>query len=104
MSSLNINNLYETMWEKNMKRYEKFDGILKKIHNRIKYNARLEKTYCFFQIPEFIFGVPLYNINDMKDEELNELREIVNNEYERRQEERRELLESIRKAYIASYE
>jgi|TARA_B100001123_G_C15020995_1_gene911481 ribosomal protein S13 len=44
------------------------------------------------------------NINDMKDEELNELREIVNNEYERRQEERRELLESIRKGYISSYE
>ena len=66
MSSLNINNLYETMWEKNMKRYEKFDGILKKIHNRIKYNARLEKTYCFFQIPEFIIGTPLYNINDLK--------------------------------------
>ena len=66
MSSLNINNLYETMWEKNMKRYEKFDGVLKKIHNRIKYNARLEKTYCFFQIPEFIIGVPLYNIEDLK--------------------------------------
>tara|TARA_Y100000590_G_scaffold425594_1_gene533766 strand:- start:14093 stop:14536 length:444 start_codon:yes stop_codon:yes gene_type:complete len=66
MSSLNINNLYETIWEKNMKRYEKFDGILKKIHNRIKYNARLEKTYCFFQIPEFIIGVPLYNIEDLK--------------------------------------
>ncbi len=44
------------------------------------------------------------NINDMKDEELNELREIVNNEYERRQEERTELLESIRKGYISSYE
>ena len=44
------------------------------------------------------------NINDMKDEELNELREIVNNEYERRQEERRELLESIRKGDISSYE
>ena len=68
MSSLNINNLYETMYERNLKRYEKFDGILQKIHNRIKYNAGKEKTYCFFQIPEFIFGVPLYNINDMKEQ------------------------------------
>ena len=24
-----------------------------------------EKTYCFFQIPEFIIGVPLYNIEDL---------------------------------------
>tara|TARA_B100000519_G_C14141252_1_gene389932 strand:- start:32 stop:433 length:402 start_codon:yes stop_codon:yes gene_type:complete len=54
------------MWEKNIKRYEKFDDVLKKIHNRIKYNARIEKTFCFFQIPEFIIGVPLYNIDDLK--------------------------------------
>ena len=66
MSSLNINNLYETMYERNLKRYEKFDGILQKIHNRIKYNASKEKTYCFFQIPEFIIGTPLYNIEDLK--------------------------------------
>ena len=37
------------------------------------------------------------NIGDMKDEELNELKEIVNKEYEKRQEKRRELLESIKK-------
>ena len=74
MSSLNINNLYETMWERNMKRYEKFDGILKKIHNRIKYNARNEKTYCFFQIPEFIIGIPLYNIEDLKKYLMESLR------------------------------
>ena len=46
--------------------YEKIDDVLKKIHNRIKYNARIEKTFCFFQIPEFIIGVPLYNIDDLK--------------------------------------
>tara|TARA_B100001750_G_scaffold68011_1_gene54093 strand:- start:1017 stop:1190 length:174 start_codon:yes stop_codon:yes gene_type:complete len=44
------------------------------------------------------------NIGDMKDEELNELKEIVNKEYEKRQEKRRELLESIKKGYISSYE
>ena len=40
----------------------------------------------------------------MKDEELNELKEIVNKEYEKRQEKSRELLESIKKGYISSYE
>jgi len=74
MSSLNINNLYETMWERNMKRYEKFDGILQKVHNRIKYNAKNEKTYCFFQIPEFIIGTPLYNIEDLKNYLMDSLR------------------------------
>lgn len=67
MSSLDINNLYDRINERNTKRLEKFDDILKKIHNRILYNANLEKTYCFFQIPEFIIGVPLYNVNDLKN-------------------------------------
>ena len=61
------------MYQKNIKRLENFDDILRRIHNRIKYNARLEKTYCFFQIPEFIIGVPLYNINDLKKYIINAL-------------------------------
>ena len=67
MSSLIINSLYETIYERNLKRYEKFDDILRKLHNRIKYNAKNEKTFCFFQIPEFIIGVPLYDIEDLKE-------------------------------------
>ena len=73
MSSLNINNLYETSYKKNIQRLENFDNILKKIHNRIKYNAKIEKTFCFYQIPEFIFGVPLYNIDDLKQYIMNSL-------------------------------
>ena len=67
MSSLDISNLYNKINERNTKILEKFDDILKKVHNRILYNANLEKTYCFFQIPEFIIGVPLYNVNDLKN-------------------------------------
>jgi hypothetical protein len=66
MSTLNINELYETMYSKNINRLQKFDGILKCIHNKIKYNAKQERTSCFYQIPEFIIGVPLYNINDLR--------------------------------------
>jgi hypothetical protein len=67
MSSLNITHLYEQMNEKNLKRYEKFDGILQKIHNRIRYNSKLERMHCFYQIPEFIIGTPLYNVSDLQD-------------------------------------
>tara|TARA_Y100001958_G_scaffold148360_1_gene129950 strand:+ start:200 stop:646 length:447 start_codon:yes stop_codon:yes gene_type:complete len=73
MSSLNINELYGTIHEKNIKRLEHFDNILKKIHTRIKCCAQKEETYCFFQIPEFIFGVPLYNINDLRKYLINSL-------------------------------
>ena len=74
MSSLNINSLYETMYERNLKRYEKFDNILRRLHNRITYHAKNEKTYCFFQIPEFIIGTPLYNIEDLKNYLMDSLR------------------------------
>tara|TARA_B110000285_G_C14600264_1_gene370347 strand:- start:112 stop:540 length:429 start_codon:yes stop_codon:yes gene_type:complete len=74
MTSLNIDDLYETIDEKNNKRLEKFDGILTKIHSRIKYNSNLERTFCFFQIPEFIIGVPLYNVSDLRNYIINSLK------------------------------
>lgn len=74
MSSLNIDDLYETIDEKNNKRLKKFDGILKQIHTRIKYYAKLERTFCFFQIPEFIIGVPLYNVSDLRNYIINSLK------------------------------
>ena len=74
MSSLNITDLYGKINERNLKRYEKFDDVLKKIHIRIKYNASLEKTFCFYQIPEFIIGVPLYDVNEMKTYVINSLK------------------------------
>lgn len=67
MSSLNINDLYNISQKKNIQRLENFDNILKKIHLRIRLSAQQEKTFCFYQIPEFIIGVPLYNVNDLKN-------------------------------------
>jgi len=66
MSTLNINDLYDSINNKNFKRMKKFDDILVQIHRRIKYHADLEQTFCLYSIPEFIFGIPLYNINDLK--------------------------------------
>ena len=73
MSQLSITDLYSTINEKTIKRMEIYDGVLVKCHCRIKYNSSLERTYCFFQIPEFIIGVPLYNTNDMKTYIINSL-------------------------------
>ena len=47
--------------------------ILQKCHKRIKYNSTLERTYCFFQIPEFVIGVPLYDINELRTYVMNSL-------------------------------
>ena len=74
MSSLNINDLYRNHHKKNEVRIRIFDDILKKIHLRIKYNASNEKMYCFYNIPEFIIGVPLYDIDELKMYLINSLK------------------------------
>ena len=52
---------------------ETYDSILKKCHTRIKYYSKFEKTTCFFAIPEFIFGVPLYNVIELRTYMMNSL-------------------------------
>ena len=74
MSQLRINDLYNKKNEKNLKRLEIYDSVLVKCHERIKYNSNFERTYCFYQIPEFIIGVPLYNINEMRKYIINSLK------------------------------
>ena len=51
-----------------------------------------------------ILEIILMRITEMNDKELNELRERINKEYDKRQEERRRVVETIRKGYISSYE
>ena len=73
MSQLKISDLYKEINNKKIKKLETFDSILKQCHQRILHNSKLERTYCFFNIPEFIFGVPLYDINDLTKYILNSL-------------------------------
>ena len=51
-----------------------------------------------------ILEIILMRITEMNDNELNELRERINKEYDKRQEEKRRVVETIRKGYISSYE
>ena len=74
MSQLNIKDLYSTINSKNVKRMEIYDNILQKCHQRIKYNSTMERVYCFFQIPEFIIGVPIYNVEELKVYIMNSLK------------------------------
>ena len=74
MSTLDIKDLYSTINEKTIKRLEIYDSVLVKCHKKIKYNSSLEKTYCFFQIPEFIIGTPLYKITEMRTYIINSLK------------------------------
>ena len=74
MSQLKMSDLFATMDDKLKKRLEIYDSVLVKCHKRIKYNSSLERTYCFYQVPEFIIGVPIFDINEMRTYIINSLK------------------------------
>jgi hypothetical protein len=66
-SQLNIDELYNSAKRKELKKYETFDKILLRCHTRIKLYAENRKTECLYQIPQFIIGVPLYNVSELQE-------------------------------------
>jgi len=67
MSQLNIHKLYESSRRKELKKFETFDKILQRCHNKITLYADNRKTECIYEVPEFIIGVPLYDINELRE-------------------------------------
>mgnify|MGYP006129307197 FL=1 len=74
MSQIDMKELYSTINQKTLKRMELYDSILQKCHSRILYNSGLQRTYCFYQIPEFVIGTPLYDIIELRNYVMNSLK------------------------------
>ena len=74
MSQIDMKELYSTINQKTLRRMELYDSILKKCHSRILYNSGLQRTYCFYQIPEFVIGIPLYDIIELRNYVMNSLK------------------------------
>ena len=74
MSQIDMKELYSTINQKTLRRMELYDSILKKCHSRILYNSNLQRTYCFYQIPEFVIGTPLYDIGELRNYVMNSLK------------------------------
>ena len=74
MSQIDMKELYSTINQKTLRRMELYDSILKKCHSRILYNSGLQRTYCFYQIPEFVIGTPLYDIGELRNYVMNSLK------------------------------
>ena len=74
MSQIDMKELYSTINHKTLKRMELYDSILKKCHSRILYNSGIQRTYCFYQVPEFVIGTPLYDITELRNYVMNSLK------------------------------
>jgi len=61
-SYISLSELYNMKKEKDRKKIEYYNTILTKCHDKIKNTAKLGGTNIFYEIPYFIFGLPLYDM------------------------------------------
>ena len=63
---INIDELYERQHKKDLKQVSIFNKILARIHNKIKITSRsrIGDKHIWFNVPEYIFGEPVYKQAD----------------------------------------
>lgn len=60
---LNINNLHNEIEKRETRKNKTYQTILEKVQYRIiTVNKKSNDCYCFYIVPTFIFGVPLYDM------------------------------------------
>ncbi len=74
MKRLNILDLHRTINEKKERQSVCFENVLGKIHKKIEKSAAEKKLRCVYEIPTFIFGLPLFDLNDCIEFVMNELK------------------------------
>jgi len=64
--TLDIDELYEKQHKRDMKQLSIYNKLLNRIHKRIKHITRVKKneTHIFYNVPEYIFGEPIYDNKD----------------------------------------
>ncbi len=62
---INIDELHHINTRRLKNRLKIYDEVLQKCHTKIKKTAQTPKgsTFCFYIIPNYVFGIPLYDIN-----------------------------------------
>ena len=73
--SFSINEIHKKQKEKEKNRLDIYQNISVKCFKKIKETSLNEETFCFFQLPEYIPGLPIYNITECVMFLLNVLHE-----------------------------
>ena len=64
MKQLSVRDLTVQIQARQLKRHQIFDKILEMCYNNIKRNADKSQLFCLFEVPEFVIGMPLYDLNE----------------------------------------
>jgi hypothetical protein len=62
--SFTIQDIHKKQKEKENNRLTIYKNITSKCFKKIKESSLNEETFCFFQIPEYIPGLPIYNMTE----------------------------------------
>lgn len=63
MNSININDLYKIQNRKEEERIMIYNKILDKFYYKIKYLAKMGRISFYYNLPDIIYGLPLYDKN-----------------------------------------
>lgn len=73
MSKLNILELHRNIKEKNDRKKDTFEKVLCFCHRRITMATENKQLRCYFEVPEYIVGYPLFDLNECIKYLLNSL-------------------------------
>lgn len=76
-SKVNLDELFDYKKQHSIHTVQTFNRILERIHSRIKLTSRQknENECCWFVVPEFILGIPRYDLADCVAYIVHELQE-----------------------------
>jgi hypothetical protein len=73
-SRLNINDLQKDVYLRQMKNAEVYSKILELVHKKIiMTNDRTMDFHCFYTLPNYIYGFPLFNLQKCMEYLLTKL-------------------------------
>lgn len=75
MKQINIFELQNTIHKKKARRTNVYNSILQKCHMKIEEAAKKEKYFCYYDVPEYVIGLPLYNISECIEHVIDQLKE-----------------------------
>jgi hypothetical protein len=62
--SFSVNEIHKRQKEKEKNRLKIYENISAKCFKKIKETSLNEETFCFYKLPEYIPGLPLYNMTE----------------------------------------
>jgi len=75
MKQINIFELQNTVHKKKTRRTHVYDIILQKCHLKIEQAANKENYFCYFDVPEYVVGLPLFNISECIEHLIDKLKD-----------------------------